>query len=534
MLLIKLLFVCIIMNLSILAWNVRGIMSSTLCLVNLLNETNCDIAIISEHKFKPHSLMYMNSIDSRYTAVSKTDSLCTDYNCTHGKGGISIMYKTSLQFSVEEIHDTNSDRIVGVKLKNNLHGSIFVFGAYLPADSSIDNYRVTLNALDDLYAYYSNYGKVIIAGDLNASCIENNIEYTNYVKSKELQKFIKSHSLYCTFENGTIPFKGPEYTFTIKRTMLDYILFDEALVRQVRQYEILPEGSFSSTSDHLPVIALLNIDENPHEVMNSFLKLPSWHKINDDIAANYQEKLKLPLTELLKFPCNSVEDVNSFYTKFVEILLRAANETIPTTTYNPYTKPYWNSDVKRAHQQEREMRKLWLQQGRPRGMHHKSYHDYKRAKNNFRAVQRLAYEKYIEDTYNDINNAAECDIRLFWKIIKRQKHKNPKIYPEIVYNGKVNNTPQTIANGFADYFHELYMPAERDSFHNATFHEINKAYSEMKISCTDDDDILLPGGPISESEIACIIKDLKLRKACGDDKIQNEHSYCVDLKLYNV
>ena len=61
------------MSLTILTWNVRGIMSSPLCLSNLLLVTACDIAIICENKLKLSSVSYINSIDTIYHSVSKTD-----------------------------------------------------------------------------------------------------------------------------------------------------------------------------------------------------------------------------------------------------------------------------------------------------------------------------------------------------------------------------------------------------------------------------------------------------------------------------
>ena len=173
-----------IMSLTILTWNVRGIMSSILFLSNLLHVTDCDIAIICEHKPKPSSLSCMNSIDTRYHSVSTTDKLNDYFNCTHGKGGISIMYKSSLQFSVKEMVDAKSDRIVGIERKSQNYRSIYIFGVYLPADGLIDNYRQELNALDDLYSYYINFGNVIVAGNLNVSCINKNLEFSNTMKSK--------------------------------------------------------------------------------------------------------------------------------------------------------------------------------------------------------------------------------------------------------------------------------------------------------------------------------------------------------------
>ncbi|CAC5420713.1 unnamed protein product [Mytilus coruscus] len=102
----------------------------------VLETTNC------EHKLNPNLLSYRNSMDIRYKSNSKIDKLNDLCNCTHGKGGISILFKASQWKSF---------------------GSIFIFGVYLTADSSIDNYRQELNALDDLYTYDINYGKVVVA-----------------------------------------------------------------------------------------------------------------------------------------------------------------------------------------------------------------------------------------------------------------------------------------------------------------------------------------------------------------------------------
>ncbi|CAG2214780.1 unnamed protein product [Mytilus edulis] len=436
-------------------------MSSTLCLANLLESTNCDLAIISEHKLKPNLLSYMNSIDMRYKSISKTDKLNDLCNCTHGKGGISILYKASLQFSIEEITETNSDRIVGVELKNKSFGSIFIFGVYLPADGSIDNYRQELNALDDLYTYYINYGKVVIA--------------------------------------------------------------DETLVRQLRRYEILEEGTFSTTSDHLPVIACVELDENPHIDLNNFSKLPAWHKINEHSIKEYQDKLCAPLDKLIQEAQSNDIDINLFYHNLVNTLINTAKDTIPCNMYNPHTKPYWNADVKQAHTKERNMRRVWMQDGRPRGMQHESYFNYKRAKRDFRNIQQLANEQYIEETYDDINNAAECDIRLFWKLIKRQKPKHSKVCQQIIHNNIVHTSPESICNAFANYFEDLYTPADTSTFDDPTLKEMNKAYREIQRVCKADEDLYLPGGIITCDDVSSIIKQLKRRKACGNDMIQNEH-----------
>ncbi|CAC5359457.1 unnamed protein product [Mytilus coruscus] len=506
-------------SLKLLAWNVRGIMSSTVCLSNLLRSTDCDVCIISEHKLKTRSLNYLSSIEQGYKCVCKADSLPNFYNAYHGKGGIAILYKSTLQFSINEIHDTNSERIVGLEIKTPSKGSIFIFGAYLPSDESVDNYRTELNILDTLYTHYSNYGNVIIAGDLNASCLEKDKLCSNRYKSAELMKFVKRYQL--LFSGGKIKHKGPDYTFINKTSMIDYILMNDSIYRQLKSYEILSEGSVSSTSDHLPVLAEIVLQHNPHQILNSFSKLPAWHKITDDQIELYKQFLHEPLQILMKKMDSDNADIDTIYNDMVTILHFAADKTVPKCGFNPFTKPYWTSGVKIAHEKERSLRKAWVIDGRPRGMHHDSYRLYKRAKHEFRNIQQAAYEQYIQQTNDDINKAAECDIRLFWKLIKRNKTVSSKIYPEIIQDDNICNTPKSIANAFMDYFSKLYQPDSDEVYDNDTKQQIELDYNKILKSCYEQN-VYLPGGIIQESEVDDI-KLLKRRKASGHDKIQHEH-----------
>ena len=60
-----------------------------------------------------------------------------------------------------------------------------------------------------------------------------------------------------------------------------------------------------------------------------------------------------------------------------------------------------------------------------------SYREYKRAKREFRNALDNEYEQYMYSVYQDIDTAADCDIRLFWRLIKRQKPRSSRLYPEI-------------------------------------------------------------------------------------------------------
>ncbi|CAC5381922.1 unnamed protein product [Mytilus coruscus] len=147
---------------------------------------------------------------------------------------------------------------------------------------------------------------------------------------------------------------------------------------------------------------------------------------------------------------------------------------------------------------------------------------YKRAKAEFRHVQQAANEQYMQNCYDDLNETAECDVRLFWKQIKRFKGCSSKVYPEIVYEDKVCNTPESVANCFAEYFHDLYQPNDEDNFDNEFKCYIETTYNEIIKTCGVEGEYL-PGGLITEQEVSELIGQLKYRKAAGHDRVQNEH-----------
>lgn len=89
---------------------------------------------------------------------------------------------------------------------------------------------------------------------------------------------------------------------------------------------------------------------------------------------------------------------------------------------NPFTKPGWTKNVKELNAIERSLRRIWVSEGKPRGMGFQSYRDYKRAKRNFRNAQNLEYEIYLKSVHRDLDEAAisEMDIRLFWRLVKQR------------------------------------------------------------------------------------------------------------------
>ncbi|KAK3103530.1 hypothetical protein FSP39_019895 [Pinctada imbricata] len=126
------------------------------------------------------------------------------------------------------------------------------------------------------------------------------------------------------------------------------------------------------------------------------------------------------------------------------------------------------------------------------------------------------------EAYRDIDEAAECDIRLFWRLVKAQKPRAFRIYPEICEAGVNYDTPDREAEAFASFFENLYSPLTDDDFDDKFKENIEEQYAHLK-SDHINNDIYLPGGPITNDDVKNVIKQLKRRKAPGDDGITNEH-----------
>lgn len=51
--------------------------------------------------------------------------------------------------------------------------------------------------------------------------------------------------------------------------------------------------------------------------------------------------------------------------------------------------------------------------------------------------------------FRDIDEASKCNVRLVRKLVKLQRPINCKTYQEIIFDGKLYDSPTEIAEGFA-------------------------------------------------------------------------------------
>lgn len=133
----------------------------------------------------------------------------------------------------------------------------------------------------------------------------------------------------------------------------------------------------------------------------------------------------------------------------------AAQKVLPCSKYNTFAKPYWTAAVKRAHTESRRLRAQWITEGRHRGHQFRSYHAYKVAKASFRQIQRAKAKKYISAAIDEINQAAETDYRLFWKLLRKRKTMPNQSCTEL-HVKDVKYTENDIVSGFKTHFDDVF------------------------------------------------------------------------------
>lgn len=185
----------------------------------------------------------------------------------------------------------------------------------------------------------------------------------------------------------------------------------------------------------------IDISVKNHVVCKPCDSLPAWHKVDISKLHDYEQYVNNESSALLNRKLNSVDDIDTFCYDLYHILRTAASLYIPLAKFKPYLRPEWTPTVKSLHSKERQMRNIWLSEGRPRGMCHESYKNYKRAKRDFRNELNAEHEIYMASVFQDIDEASECDIRLFWKLVKQQKPKTTKMYTEIESDGNLIDDP---------------------------------------------------------------------------------------------
>lgn len=194
---------------------------------------------------------------------------------------------------------------------------------------------------------------------------------------------------------------------------------------------------------------------------------------------------------------------------------------MPVGQFNQHAKPYWTDKVKEAHRNQRLKRIEWIKHGRPRHKDNIYYKSYIDAKHKFRKIQKEEINATEFKYYSELDESAECDVRLFWHTVNKRRKAKSSMVCQLVTDEDVANSPDEISKVFADHFSKLYIPNDHSNYDNDF-----KLYIENKMKSLGSNpdnncsDLICP---VELSELKLCLRDLKRRKSPGADNITNEH-----------
>ena len=453
---------------------------------------------------------FLESLHQHYTLCVAENS---DYSEFVGAGRHAILVKKALTFSIKYIYNQEEcNRVSGIQIHVGGDSPLFVFGTYLPSDNNIQEYRDCVQYLDDIYKYYSQLGTVIYAGDCNAQFDTTPLSATAIRKSELFKDFLTRNSLVAV--NKTDTCSGYSYTFVPLRTTIDYVLIPDSFQDCVLSCKVFSNEYTDVASDHLPIYCKLCVPTTTNfYVYSDCSPILAWDKASTENLVRYQLMVSEGSSELLSnflslnVNSNNIEKINLDITN---LLLDASYNTIPITTFKSNRKPYWTKEVRDAHRIARKERNTWIADCRPRGNIYESYRNYKAAKRSFINIQNDAYQKYEDDQLRQIDNAAECDVKYFWKLWKKRNNRARVTCREIRTDENTVRVPTSIAEAFAKYYSGI-----SDSKENR--------FAESYGDVPDEIQNQLLNSEFTFDEIDSAVRSLKFHKSPGVDRIQNEH-----------
>jgi hypothetical protein len=101
---------------------------------------------------------------------------------------------------------------------------------------------------------------------------------------------------------------------------------------------------------------------------------------------NCKEQLK---SAFKNFDFNGDKNLSDTYDTIAENII-LCSKSFPKKKYRKYMKPYWSIELSQCHEEMKQAREVWCRAGRPRGINHKEYANYKSAKTKFRKLHRAA------------------------------------------------------------------------------------------------------------------------------------------------
>ena len=477
-------------------------------IMQVLNDTDCDIVCLQETWFAKQDLKYVNSLHDKFCG---TGCATVDYSsgivCGHPPGGVLTLWRRSIESHVRPLN-LNVDWCVGIEVNLGMK-KFAVLNVYMPyqCEENHDEYLDKLGALGAIISELE-CSCFTIVGDFNA----NPLTPGHSTFSNLLQNFTEDLNL--KLSTATLPEDSYTYVSAAWGThsWLDHVISSEDFHATITEMDILYD---ITDEDHIPIIMNLNVpfipECSPHR--NDVNSRTFWNGLSPNQVSTYtnmtDEKLRLlslnfDALSCQDMNCDSVmhkEELSIFYDNLVNILISSSETAFNLRKKGNFeSRPGWSEYVADLYDTSRDLRKWWLSVGKPRqGPLHDMYISSKaRFKYALRFIKRNEAKLRQESLARKMTDLGQED---FWKEVKFMNNSATPL-PSCIDD---NIGAENIVDMWKNHFQSIYNCLQRDPV--------------IHRNCSDD----FHNVAVSNKEVEDAIKDLKCGKSCGLDGINAEH-----------
>lgn len=350
---------------------------------------------------------------------------------------------------------------------------IILILVYIPPQASITEYEYFFDAIlsiDDLYS-----SQIILLGDFNIATYS--VFLDNNVTDSQMKLLLNI--------TGMLDLDQHNFIFNENNRILDMVWSNMNCVVE-------------------PSIDPLSVEDIHHPALMISYKFFCDHKINQGINTNFignynfRKANFVLLYDMIFYKdwssIKEFENVSLACDYFYSQLYQIFDLCVPKITNAPSRKypPWFTMPIIRDIKQKA---KLLRNYKRTRDIH--LLNDFKELRNTVKLNIAKSYKEYIEGVEENI----QTDSQNFWKYISNRRGQSA-VPKNMTYQRMDLNTPESIANAFADFFSQTYNPSRL-----------------LQISTIDSPAELLHITGFEEHDILKAIKKIKPKRTAGPDQI---------------
>ena len=240
--------------------------------------------------------------------------------------------------------------------------------------------------------------------------------------------------------------KGPLSTFWLdddnrSSSQIDNFIVDKDYISVVKFCAVYDDDCVN-TSDHVPIFLSINNGLKRYE-----LKQPPTYNWTKCDTFQYSQVFRGNITNCLsQYLIKDTPDIDVYLSILQQCISDAMVKCVPIAARCPYKRPYWDIELGDAHKLQKHERHIWILGGRPRGMEHATYREYKQVKKLFAKILHQKHVEYEQHRFEVCESRIDMDSRVLWTYIK-SNNGNSANCDTIVQDGRTHSSPEELKCG---------------------------------------------------------------------------------------